>query len=111
DVGGREAAPQRALGEIGRVLPLVLGRPAAEAQRLIGAVGLRVVADVEVRTELRRREVEAAAYVRVPRGDWREYDREPCHEDERSLRSRGSGFGTRDSGFGTRDSGFGIRDS
>ena len=83
----RERPPERALGQLGGVLALVFRRAAAEAQRLIGAVGRRVVADVEVRPELRRRDVEAAADVRVARGDRHEHDREPGEKQRGRERS------------------------
>ena len=35
----RERPAQRAFGQLGRILALVFGRAAAEAQRLVGAVG------------------------------------------------------------------------
>ena len=40
---------------------LVLGRAPSEPKRRVAAIGVRVVADVEVGTELRGRQVEAAA--------------------------------------------------
>src|SRR6185436_825900 len=79
----------RQLGELGGVLPLVLRRAAAVAERRIGAVGLRVVADVEVRTELRGGHVEAAADEAVSGGDGHEYERQPEEEEsQRTQRTR-----------------------
>ena len=50
--GRRQLPPERTFGDLGRILTFVLRRAAAEPQRLIRAVGLRVVPDVEVRAEL-----------------------------------------------------------
>ena len=60
DLGRRQGASERALGQFGGVLPLVLRGAAAGAQRHVGAVGGRVVADEEVGPELRGGEVDAA---------------------------------------------------
>src|SRR2546423_11050980 len=52
------------------------------------AGGALVVADIEVWSELRCRDVQTAADVRVARRHGREHDREPAQEREGSLRSR-----------------------
>ena len=85
DFGGGERPAHRALGELGGVLALVLRRPAAEAQRLVGPVGGRVVADVEVGAELRRGDEEAAADVAVARRHRQQDDREAGHEQRGAL--------------------------
>ena len=87
DFSGREPFPLRAFRELGGVLPFVLRCAAAEAQRLVGAVGAGIVADVEVGSELRRRDVEAAADIAVPRGHRNEHDREPRQEQRSRARA------------------------
>ncbi len=76
----RQRAAHRALGEIGRVLALVLGRAAPGPERTVGAVGSRVVADEEVGAELRRRQIEPAADGVVARGDREQNERKAQDE-------------------------------
>lgn len=63
-------------GELERVLALELRVLPAAAQRQVRAVRVGVVADVEVRTGLRRREDELAADRAVAQHDGREHERE-----------------------------------
>ena len=83
DFGRRQRPTGRVLGEFGGVGAFVLGRAAPEPERHVGAVGLRVVADEEVRTELRGRQIEAAADGVVPDRDGKQHDREPRDEQRR----------------------------
>src|SRR5437899_447473 len=62
----REGAASGMLGELGRVLTLILGRSATVAQCHVSAVGLWIVTDIEIRSELRRRQVETAGDGIVP---------------------------------------------
>src|SRR5262245_49682036 len=61
DLAGRQPPAGGAFGDIDRILPLVLGRAAATDQRTSGPIGARVVTEIEVWSELRRREIEPAA--------------------------------------------------
>ena len=61
DLRRRQRPSHRVFGQIGGVLPLVLGSPATVTQRHVRAVGTRVVPDIEVWPELRRRQIESAA--------------------------------------------------
>ena len=71
DFGRRQRPADRFLRDFLGVEPLELRRAAAETDRRVGAVGVRVVADVEIRSELRRRQVEAAVDRVVPDDDRR----------------------------------------
>lgn len=62
---GRQSAPLGAFRKLGCILTLVLRRAAPIPERLVGAVGVRVVADVEIRTELGRGDEESPR-ARVP---------------------------------------------
>ena len=69
DLPGRQLTTDVALGELRGVEPLVVRVAAAVAQRTVHAVRGGIVADVEVRSELRSGHVEFATDHRVSNGD------------------------------------------
>ena len=93
DLRRRQRSSGGVLGELRRILPLVFRSAASEAQRHVGAVGVRIVADEEVRSELRGREVEAAADSVVPDRDGQQHDRQAHDEHAGELQSRCESIG------------------
>ena len=78
-------------GDLLRIEALELGRPAAEADRGIRAVRIGVVADVEVRTELRGCQIEAAINRVIAGDDGRKNNREPGSEKQQLFDGRSTG--------------------
>ena len=70
----------RLFGDFGGVLSLELGRAPSGANRCVGAVGTRVVADVQVGAELGGGQVKAATDRVVPGGDRQQDDGESGEE-------------------------------
>ena len=71
----------RLLGKIRGVLTLIPGVAATDAQRFVGTGGILVVADIEVRTELRRGQIELTADHLVPGGHRQQDNRESSRQE------------------------------
>ena len=71
----------RLLGKIRGVLTLIPGVAATDAQRFVGTGGILVVADIEVRTKLRRGQIELTADHLVPGGHRQQDNRESSRQE------------------------------
>src|SRR6266853_3617436 len=75
-----------AVGELHRVLTLVLRCASSETQRLVRPVGHGVVADIKVGSELRGRDEEPTTrHDAVPYNNWQEYERQAKEKGARSC--------------------------
>ncbi len=78
-----QTSAEGVLGERGGVESLVLRRPTTRTQRHVAAIGTLVVADEQVRTKLRGREIKPAADRVVPHGDRQQDHRKTRGEQDR----------------------------
>ncbi len=80
-LGRGHPSAHRLLGELCGVLTLVAGIAVTESQRLVGAQGGLVVPDVEIRTELRRRQMKLTADDLVACGHRQQDDCQPGQQE------------------------------
>src|SRR5207237_2944882 len=81
----RELPAQFVLREFGRILLLILRSAAAIPQRLVLAISSGMIADKEIRSKLRGREIKATANQAVAHGDGQDHDRSTQYEKRACL--------------------------